>query len=40
MDSIENLPNATLKEINRIICAGDEITDIEAEEIMKSWLMS
>jgi len=36
LDSIENLPNATLKEINRIICAGDEITDIEAEEIMKS----
>ena len=36
LDSIENLPNTTLKEINRIICAGDEITDIEAEEIMKS----
>ena len=36
LDSLENLPNATLKEINRIICAGDEITDVEADEIMKS----
>lgn len=35
-NSLKDLPTAALKELNRAIYGGSEITDIEAEEIMKS----
>jgi hypothetical protein len=36
VDNLHKLPEATLKEINRIVFAGKEITDADAEEIFKT----
>lgn len=36
LNSLKDLPTAALQELNRAIYGGNEITDIEAEEIMKS----
>ena len=36
INSLKDLPTAALKELNRAIYGGNEITDIEAEELMKT----
>ena len=36
LDNLENLPDATLREINRIIYGGDEINEADAEALMQS----
>jgi len=36
LNSLKDLPTAALQELNRAIYGGNEITDVEAEEIMKS----
>ena len=35
-NSLKDLPEATLRELNRAIYGGNEITDVEAEELMKT----
>lgn len=36
LNSLKDLPAAALQELNRAIYGGQEITDVDAEEIMKS----
>jgi hypothetical protein len=36
LNSLKDLPTSALQELNRAIYGGNEITDIDAEEIMKS----
>jgi hypothetical protein len=36
VDNLHKLPEATLREINRIVFTGKEITDADAEEIFKT----
>jgi hypothetical protein len=36
LDSLQNLPTAATRELNRLIYGGNEITDADAEQIMNS----
>lgn len=36
LENLDNLPKATLRELNKVLFAGNDITDVEAEEIMNS----
>ena len=36
LDSLQNLPTAAIRELNRLIYGGNEITDADAEQIMNS----
>jgi len=36
INKLKDLPTAALQELNRVIYGGNEITDVEAEEIMQS----
>lgn len=36
LNNLSQLPEAAIKEVNRLIYGGNEITDIEAEEILQS----
>lgn len=36
MDHLENIPETTMKQINKLIYGGDEISETDAEQIMKT----
>ena len=36
MDNLESLPDSTMKQINKLIYGGDEISETDAEQLMKT----